>query len=85
MEHIALAVLINKKNVFVWSVLHVQYGNECWCGSSEVFADYDKHGEGTCHMPCSGDESVACGENRSHVFIVKCTSICEHGLFFTRA
>ncbi|CAN0291073.1 unnamed protein product, partial [Ascophyllum nodosum] len=38
-----------------------QYGNECWCGTSDVFADYEKHGRGTCHMRCTGDTSVACG------------------------
>lgn len=39
-----------------------QYGNECWCGTSDVFADYEKHGLGTCHMRCAGNELEACGE-----------------------
>ncbi|CAN0347440.1 unnamed protein product, partial [Ascophyllum nodosum] len=38
-----------------------QYGNECWCGTSGLFADYEKHGKGTCNMRCTGDKSVACG------------------------
>ncbi|CAM9965889.1 unnamed protein product [Ascophyllum nodosum] len=38
-----------------------QFGNECWCGTSDVFADYEKHGKGTCHMRCAGDTSTACG------------------------
>lgn len=49
------------------SLLPVQYGNECWCGNSDTFTDYDKHGAGTCHMPCAGDKTVACGEERSHI------------------
>lgn len=40
----------------------MQYGRECWCGKSKVFEDYIRHGEGTCHMACSGDETVSCGE-----------------------
>ncbi|CAM9700723.1 unnamed protein product [Ascophyllum nodosum] len=38
-----------------------QYGDECWCGTSDVFADYEKYGKGTCHMRCTGDTSAACG------------------------
>lgn len=39
-----------------------QYGSECWCGTSSKFSDYERHGEGVCHMACSGDPTVACGE-----------------------
>ncbi|CAN0268009.1 unnamed protein product, partial [Laminaria digitata] len=38
-----------------------QYGNECWCGNSDRMSDYTTHGEGVCHMRCSGDEAIACG------------------------
>ncbi|CAM9416936.1 unnamed protein product, partial [Hapterophycus canaliculatus] len=37
------------------------YGNECFCGTSDVASDYEVNGEGTCHIPCYGDDSVACG------------------------
>ncbi|CAM9742807.1 unnamed protein product, partial [Sphacelaria rigidula] len=36
-----------------------QYGNQCWCGASDV--DYDRHGSGTCDDDCEGDSSVKCG------------------------
>ena len=26
-----------------------------------MFSDYEKHGEGTCHMACAGDSTQACG------------------------
>lgn len=39
----------------------MQYGTECWCGTSDNATDYERHGEGSCYMGCSGDESVACG------------------------
>ncbi|CAM9324794.1 unnamed protein product [Ectocarpus fasciculatus] len=38
-----------------------QFSNECWCGTSDNEADYERHGEGVCHMGCSGDGTVACG------------------------
>ncbi|CAM9435049.1 unnamed protein product [Sphacelaria rigidula] len=38
-----------------------QYGNECWCGKSETFVDYDRHGLGDCNMECAGDSSEPCG------------------------
>eukprot|EP00904_Undaria_pinnatifida_P006959 jgi/Undpi1/3393/HiC_scaffold_15.g06766.m1 len=38
-----------------------QFGNECWCGTSADMEDYSKHGEGVCHMRCSGDNEIACG------------------------
>lgn len=40
----------------------LQFSNECWCGTSDNEADYERHGEGVCHMGCSGDGTVACGE-----------------------
>lgn len=48
-------------------VLAKQFGIECWCGDSEEFATYDRHGDGICDIPCSGDTSVACGEGSSDV------------------
>jgi len=39
----------------------MQHKNECFCGSSDVFSDYDKHGVGKCDLPCEGDSSVTCG------------------------
>lgn len=39
-----------------------QFGKECWCGHSDVFEYYEKHGPGTCHMRCAGDRSEPCGE-----------------------
>lgn len=41
---------------FVW---HYQ----CWCGLSHNSADFNRHGPGICHVPCTGDESVSCGGN----------------------
>lgn len=38
-----------------------QFSNECFCGQSDVPADYEVHGEGVCHMRCAGDDPVACG------------------------
>ncbi|CAB1100464.1 unnamed protein product [Ectocarpus sp. CCAP 1310/34] len=38
-----------------------QFSSECWCGTSDDEADYERHGEGVCHMACSGDGTVACG------------------------
>eukprot|EP00904_Undaria_pinnatifida_P006971 jgi/Undpi1/3403/HiC_scaffold_15.g06776.m1 len=38
-----------------------QFGNECWCGTSAGMEEYSKHGEGVCHMRCSGDNEIACG------------------------
>ncbi|CAM9947792.1 unnamed protein product [Scytosiphon promiscuus] len=40
-----------------------QYSSECWCGSSDSISDYDRHGEGVCHLECSGQEDLACGGN----------------------
>jgi len=39
-----------------------QYQSECWCGYSAEVSDYTRHGEGVCHLPCLGDDSIACGE-----------------------
>lgn len=39
-----------------------QYGNECFCGTSDVASDYEVNGKGTCHISCAGDNTVACGE-----------------------
>ncbi len=25
-------------------------------------SDFNRHGDGVCHIPCSGDESISCGE-----------------------
>ncbi|CAM9658590.1 unnamed protein product, partial [Sphacelaria rigidula] len=36
-----------------------QYGQECWCGTSDVV--YAVHGTSTCDMPCTGDASATCG------------------------
>lgn len=38
-----------------------QYSTECWCGTSDNEADYEKHGPGYCFMGCDGDQSIACG------------------------
>ncbi|CAM9604115.1 unnamed protein product, partial [Ectocarpus sp. 12 AP-2014] len=38
-----------------------QFSSECWCGTSDDEDDYERHGEGVCHMACSGDSTVACG------------------------
>lgn len=38
-----------------------QYGNECFCGESDEPSDYEVNGPNVCHMPCYGDDSVACG------------------------
>ena len=38
-----------------------QYSNECFCGKSTIFKEYDRHGKGVCHMPCEGDSMVSCG------------------------
>lgn len=40
-----------------------QYGNECFCGTSSDESDYTVYGTGICHMRCSGDDSVSCGES----------------------
>ena len=34
--------------------------------------DYSKHGEGVCHMRCSGDNDIACGEPNSYNTFVGC-------------
>ncbi|CAN0407515.1 unnamed protein product, partial [Hapterophycus canaliculatus] len=39
-----------------------QYSSECWCGTSNSISDYDRHGEGVCHLACTGEPDVACGE-----------------------
>ncbi|CAM9272287.1 unnamed protein product [Scytosiphon promiscuus] len=37
----------------------LEYGNECWCGSSD---NYDRHGKSTsCTTPCNGNSSQKCG------------------------
>ncbi|CAM9455943.1 unnamed protein product, partial [Laminaria digitata] len=46
-----------------------QYSKECWCGTSDVFSDYERHGEGVCHMACSGDPDTACGKIFSFLFL----------------
>lgn len=33
--------------------------SKCWCGDSDT--DYDKHGEGVCNYPCTGDANEICG------------------------
>ena len=38
-----------------------QYSNECFCGTSDIFRDYDRHGRGVCHIECEGDHLVSCG------------------------
>ena len=39
----------------------LQHGKECFCGSSDVFSDYDKYGVGKCDVPCEGDSDETCG------------------------
>lgn len=40
--------------------MSLQYGRECWC-SMEGGLDYERHGEGVCEYPCTGDENESCG------------------------
>lgn len=42
--------------------LDIQFGRECWCGKSDMFEDYDRHGEGICDYKCAGDRLELCGE-----------------------
>eukprot|EP00752_Nemacystus_decipiens_P001582 g1543.t1 len=37
----------------------VQYGKECFCGSSKD--DYNQHGPAICNMRCAGDDDLVCG------------------------
>ncbi|CAM9203087.1 unnamed protein product [Ectocarpus sp. 8 AP-2014] len=41
----------------------MQYGSECWCGSTDEKDDEDlfRHGSTTCEYPCAGDEEQTCG------------------------
>ncbi|CAN0291182.1 unnamed protein product [Ascophyllum nodosum] len=41
-----------------------QYGNECWCGTSGLFADYEKHGKGTCNNALHGRQ-IGCVRRRN--------------------
>lgn len=54
------AIILSRKSVGPF-LITTQYGIECWCGTSDKAADYERHGEGNCHMSCPGDEGVACG------------------------
>lgn len=53
-----------------------QFGNECFCGSSDVADDYKVHGPGTCHTPCAGDDSVYCGECRDYHILLSFFVAC---------
>jgi len=39
----------------------LQYGTECFCGTSDVFSDYDIYGPGVCDMECEGNPDEICG------------------------
>lgn len=41
----------------VANVLRVS--RQCWCGKSEIV--YDRHGQGNCDYPCTGDMFTSCG------------------------
>eukprot|EP00752_Nemacystus_decipiens_P008218 g7348.t1 len=38
-----------------------QYSKECWCGTSDIEGNYDRHGPGNCYMRCDGEQSATCG------------------------
>jgi len=42
-----------------YNAFGLQFGDECRCG--EALGDYRRHGDGTCTMPCAGDDSTICG------------------------
>ena len=39
----------------------VQFGHECWCGSSTSYANANRQPETVCNKPCPGDRSQMCG------------------------
>lgn len=39
----------------------LQYGQECWCGSSGDEEKHTQHGPATCDLECVGDPSEQCG------------------------
>eukprot|EP00904_Undaria_pinnatifida_P011685 jgi/Undpi1/7647/HiC_scaffold_23.g10120.m1 len=63
----------------------LQQGNECWCAGCDITeletnTDYDRHGEGSCSTPCSGDSTSTCGGDFAAALEITATWVNSYGL-----